>query len=642
MKQINFFIVFLFAVLFSMQSFSQKLEKKNARNSKENPTIVISPFMLSFENVVVGESSLIKSYTLTATALTEPVTITCSEDFYVSLTQMGEFSQSITVPALGGNILKTIYISFRPSKVGLITGLIEHTSLGATTRNLIVGGSGVDVSVPNIIIAPLFMSFTDNQINENSIEQNFSLQTTQLTENVFITAPDGFLISTTSNANYVSSLELTPVDGVITKTIYVVFHPTEVKAYAGSISLKSTGAANKSIAVLGNGVDNFAPQITVTPMFLDLGEMQIPMRSFEKTYQVEAVNLKENMTLTASANFLIASTSDGDFSNTLILTPDLDGNISTTIYVVFEPTMVQTYTGSVTHISLDATQRTIYLTGVGIDMYAPEITVLPAFITFPATLLNQTSEPKQYEINAVNLTEDLTVTASDGFEISQNQVDYVNTLTINNTGTINTIVYIRFKPTAVNLYSNVIRNQSTGITSDVYVSGVGATDAVYIVVFNITAEDGTTPFENAEIIFNEQTLYSDKDGIATFENVSPGIYSYSVTFNGFETINSTTAVIDQDIYIYEQLVVTSISDINFDSNITVSPNPSNGVYYINTNDHKILNISVTDISGREVYKGNNNDDKITLDLNNLPGGIYFLILKTEDKSFSTKIIKNNR
>ena len=75
----------------------------------------------------------------------------------------------------------------------------------------------------------------------------------------------------------------------------------------------------------------------------------------------------------------------------------------------------------------------------------------------------------------------------------------------------------------------------------------------------------------------------------------------------------------------------------FDNGITMFPNPTKGVVYIEALNIEIQEIIVFDINGREVYVSNNYNN--TIDISFLTNGIYFLQLKNNFKSFIKKISK---
>lgn len=71
--------------------------------------------------------------------------------------------------------------------------------------------------------------------------------------------------------------------------------------------------------------------------------------------------------------------------------------------------------------------------------------------------------------------------------------------------------------------------------------------------------------------------------------------------------------------------------------ITVYPNPSNGIFQLETGDAKILSVNVYNLLGKEVYAERDVKDK-TIDLRDLSAGIYILQTQTTEGINSKKIM----
>ena len=73
-------------------------------------------------------------------------------------------------------------------------------------------------------------------------------------------------------------------------------------------------------------------------------------------------------------------------------------------------------------------------------------------------------------------------------------------------------------------------------------------------------------------------------------------------------------------------------------NIELFPNPTKGVFSLKTSENKILNVTIMDLSGKELMNVSSNYSQI--DISNFPSGIYFLAITTEEGFATKKIIKN--
>lgn len=97
-----------------------------------------------FGNVEVGAESVVKSYTVSGDNLLSDYVVTAPDGFLVSLTNDGEFTQSVIIESGVGVIPETdIYVKFVPEESIQYSSNILHTSPGATEIEVAVNGVGV-------------------------------------------------------------------------------------------------------------------------------------------------------------------------------------------------------------------------------------------------------------------------------------------------------------------------------------------------------------------------------------------------------------------------------------------------------------------------------------------------------------------
>jgi hypothetical protein len=72
-------------------------------------------------------------------------------------------------------------------------------------------------------------------------------------------------------------------------------------------------------------------------------------------------------------------------------------------------------------------------------------------------------------------------------------------------------------------------------------------------------------------------------------------------------------------------------------NVDVFPNLTNGNISISTEKNEVLNIKVTDLTGKIVYSGKINPDS-TLDLSSLKSSIYFIEIQNNNNEIVRKKI----
>ncbi len=83
-----------------------------------------------------------------------------------------------------------------------------------------------------------------------SIETSFVVSGSNLTNDLLVSAPSGFEVSSTAGSGHASTLSITPVAGAVSNTnIYIRLTGTSVGSYSGNIIASSTGASDASLAM---------------------------------------------------------------------------------------------------------------------------------------------------------------------------------------------------------------------------------------------------------------------------------------------------------------------------------------------------------------------------------------------------------
>jgi hypothetical protein len=94
-----------------------------------------------------------------------------------------------------------------------------------------------------------------------------------------------------------------------------------------------------------------------------------------------------------------------------------------------------------------------------------------------------------------------------------------------------------------------------------------------------------------------------------------------------------TFVIDVDL-------CTGINEEGIDqNNITISPNPTNGFFNLDANGAEIEAVDIFDVTGRNVYSDLIKNYTTSINISQLPNGIYSVLVKTKETLTHHKIIK---
>jgi hypothetical protein len=132
-----------------------------------------------------------------------------------------------------------------------------------------------------------------------------------------------------------------------------------------------------------------------------------------------------------------------------------------------------------------------------------------------------------------------------------------------------------------------------------------------------------------------QSIENDFNNANTLNGAVFPVGNHTVVWNVYDEAGNTASC-SFDIEIIANSAVANVNPGNF----SCSPNPFNEQLCIEYLPDSIFNISITDISGKIVYKAlSNNSGKSLLHLQDLQSGIYFLNVKGSNAYWNTKIIK---
>ncbi len=182
-----------------------------------------------------------------------------------------------------------------------------------------------------------------------------------------------------------------------------------------------------------------------------------------------------------------------------------------------------------------------------------------------------------------------------------------------------------------------------------------------------TTTNDTTSIEDPEyfinwqdkLIFKAQKEHTENNQLwisdGTMENTKQ-LFPDSVV--GWSPINGSEYVLYKDEIYFSARFIDSIGvelykliidSVNvsglidrpsFKDNCKVYPNPVSNTLYVELDSEIGLKIvSITDINGRTILSKKTNNDKLELDLFSLQSGFYILDIKTSDKNYLRKILK---
>lgn len=217
------------------------------------PAITVTASLTPF-SAATGTTSAPQSYTVSGTDLSENITISAPAYFEVSLTSDSGFGTSVVLAQVSGTVHSTtVYVRYAPTTDGGHSGDISHASTGAPTQLLAASGTTI---FPQVTITGAFTTVTNQVINTSTGGQLFTIEGKNLTDNITISAPANFEVSSASSTSgFGSSIIFTQSAGSVAATnFWIRYNPATLLTHSDNVVAASSGATSQSIAVNGNAI----------------------------------------------------------------------------------------------------------------------------------------------------------------------------------------------------------------------------------------------------------------------------------------------------------------------------------------------------------------------------------------------------
>ncbi|WP_193323842.1 endonuclease, partial [Marinifilum sp. N1E240] len=457
------------------------------------------------------------------------------------------------------------------------------------------GGIGTEPS--KITISGALADFEMVKFGEESSVQTFSILANELVEDIAITAPQHFLLSTDA-ISYTSSLSLPLSSGSLAETtISVKFVPESAvnTDISGSIQIVS-GEESKTISVSGTEGD---PALVPVAFFQENFETnthanwilksivgdrnwEITEHSDNKYMQMSAYQASGDVVswlitpaidLDAYSNEkLNFKTKNGYYKGTtleVLISTDFDGSDVATATWQSVPAIIDERNNSAYGstfvesgaVDLSSYEGEVYLafkySGNGSSLtttyQVDDVTIegnkvpltgtltsnLTEDLLFPYTEAGDVSETKTYELSFDKLEGDISVKASDNYELSLDGIAWTSSLSIAKTEESPKLINIRFAPktSAINGITGSITNKAKGAAS---------------LVINMSSEK-SDEIADATTLGKDKTLDIVSWNIEWFgaPNKSKSASSFS---EQLDAVSADIIAFDADVYALQELV----------------------------------------------------------------------------------------
>ena len=143
----------------NIQGESNKLDVTTS--SVVVPSLSTNKTALDFSFTEQNFNSTILNYKVEALNLTGAVTLTASGNFTISKNESTDFQNTLVFPSedFTNNTTPAVYVRFTPTATGVFSGQITHESTGASTKTVVLSGTGIN---------PYIQDFNDANVLTNS------------------------------------------------------------------------------------------------------------------------------------------------------------------------------------------------------------------------------------------------------------------------------------------------------------------------------------------------------------------------------------------------------------------------------------------------------------------------------------------
>jgi Bacterial Ig-like domain (group 3) len=402
---------------------TQDIPVSGTANASTSPVVTSTASSVALGSSNPGDAGSAQTFTVGGTGLTGDLTVAAPTDVELSDDGGLTWHSSLDLPQTSGTVAPTT-VEARISgtaPAGGISGSISITSPGATSQSIPVSGTANASSAPVVTTTLGSIALGSSNPDDSGSAQTFDVGGTGLTGGMTVTAPAGVELSDDGGLTWQPTLSLPSADGTVVST------PVEARispsapagAVSGTVTVASPGAATQSIPVSGTANASPAPVVTTTVGSLPLGSSNPGDAGSAQTFTVGGTGLTSSMTVTAPTGVELSDDGGLMWQPTLSL-PSVNGTVvSTPVEVRISPSApAGAVSGTVTITSPGATEQTIPVSGTANASPAPVVSTTVGSLPLGSSNPGTAGSGQSFTVGGTGLTEDMTVTAPAGVELS--------------------------------------------------------------------------------------------------------------------------------------------------------------------------------------------------------------------------------
>lgn len=484
-------------------------------------------------------------------------------------------------------------------------------------------------TTPTISISGTVGSLDYFEGNGPSAEDTFSVSGINLTQNITVTAPTNFEVSTTSGSGFGASVVLTQTGGTVNPTdVYIrLAAGLTVNTYSGDVTASSTGATDATLAVSGV-VSPADPQFSVfgTPGAMNYTFGAGP--SNEESIFVEGLFLTSNITVTAPTNFEVSLTSGSGFASSVDIVPSSGTVASTEVFIRLASGLaINSYAGDITVSSSPAADQMVAVNG---NVFGTPTNSLVIIGVYDGP--NTGGTPKGVELFALANIPNLSLfgisSVTNGGGSSAGTIEYTFPADALAAGQS---IFIATEASEFTNFFGFAPDYTTGVV------GINGDDAIELYENGVIIDT----FGDVNVDGTGQT-WEYLDGWAyRVSNTGPdgGFVEANWTFSGINQLEGATTNAACTIPYPLGTYVNTLSTNNFNAinGLKMYPNPVTGnTLYLASANNSEMTIQIFDVLGKEVKNTKVMNNQVNV--SSLNAGVYIVKITEAGKTATRKLI----
>jgi hypothetical protein len=162
----------------------------------------------------------------------------------------------------------------------------------------------------------------------------------------------------------------------------------------------------------------------------------------------------------------------------------------------------------------------------------------------------------------------------------------------------------------------------------------------FAVSFLLTSLDTGLPLEGVLVVVDQVgELLTNADGMAVFEHVAAGTYSWEASLEGYYPENGSFDLVDQDIELSAALEIVVGLLVDEVTSWSIHPNPASNYFSLKLPEHLAVTLQVVGMDGSIFLEETAVSNGQIIRVADWPSGSYLLILNIDGKLEQMKFLK---